>query len=65
MQAGLLTGDVVGLSACMAVLGASVMFLGMRVRERIPTATYRHWLRRLLAVLAVMLAVQSLSLWFG
>ena len=65
VQAGLMTGDVVGLSACMAVLGATVMFLGMHVRERISTAVYRRWLRRLLGVLAVLLAVQSLFLWFG
>ena len=65
VQAGLMTGDVVGVSACMAVLGTTIMLMGMRIRERIPTAVYRLWLRRLLAVLAAVLAVQSLLLWFG
>ena len=65
VQAGLVTGDVVGVSACMAVLGTTVMLLGMRIRERIPATTYRLWLRRLLAVLAAVLAVQSLLLWCG
>jgi hypothetical protein len=36
------------------------MFFGMHIRERISTDAYRHWLRRLLAVLAVVLTVQFL-----
>jgi hypothetical protein len=57
-QAGLMTSGVLAASALLAIFGLAVMALGMRIRERIPTAVYRRWLRRLLAVLAVMLMVQ-------
>jgi hypothetical protein len=53
-----MTTDVLTASAPLAVLGLVVMVLGMRIRDRIPTEVYRRWLRRLLAVLAVMLMVQ-------
>jgi uncharacterized membrane protein YfcA len=58
VQAGLMTAEVLSVSAPLAILGLVVMFLGMRIRDRIPARTYRLWLRRLLAVLAVMLMVQ-------
>ena len=57
-QAGLMTTDVLMASAPLAGLGLVVMSIGMRIRDRIPTETYRRWLRRLLVVLAVMLMVQ-------
>ncbi len=57
-QAGLMTAEVLWASAPLAGLGLAVMFLGMRIRDRVPTEIYRRWLRWLLAVLAVMLIVQ-------
>ena len=53
-----MTTDVLTASAPLAVLGLVVMVLGMRIRDKISTGVYRRWLRRLLAVLAVMLMVQ-------
>jgi len=58
VQTGLMTADVLTVSAPLAGLGMAVMLLGMRIRDRISTDTYRRWLRRLLAVLAVTLMVQ-------
>ncbi len=63
VQAGLFTSDVLGASLLLAGLGLGVMLLGMRIRDRIPTDTYRRWLRRLLVVLAVMLLVQFFMGW--
>jgi len=57
-QAGLMTTGVLTASAPLAGLGLVVMFIGMRIRDRIPTDVYRRWLRRLLALLALMLMVQ-------
>jgi uncharacterized protein len=57
-QAGLIDANVLRISIPLAALGLAVMFLAMRMRDRIPTDTYRRWLRRLLAALAVMLVVQ-------
>jgi uncharacterized membrane protein YfcA len=58
LQAGLITTDVMAVALPLAGLGLAVMLVGMRIRDRIPTHTYRRWLRRLLAALAVMLLVQ-------
>ena len=57
-QAGLMTPTVLASSAPLAGLGLLVMLVGMRVRDRVPTQTYRQWLRWLLAALAVLLMVQ-------
>lgn len=61
-QAGLMTTAVLNASAPLAGLALAVMLLGMRVREKIPAPTYRRWLRRLLAMLAAILVVQSIGL---
>lgn len=61
-QAGLMTTAVLSTSVPLAGLALVVMLLGMRVRERIPAQTYRRWLRRLLAALAVILVAQSFGL---
>lgn len=58
-HAGLMTPDIMQVSAPLAILGLIVLFLGMRIRDRIRTETYRLWLRRLLVVLACVLLVQS------
>jgi uncharacterized membrane protein YfcA len=60
-QAGLMTGDLLRLSLPLATLGLVVMLLGMRIRDRISTSTYRQWLRWLLGVLAAMLVVQFIA----
>ncbi|MFO7715922.1 TSUP family transporter [Desulfosarcina sp.] len=57
-MADLMTAEVVWASVPLAALGLLVMLLGMRMRDRIPTGTYRRWMRWLLAALAVMLVVQ-------
>ncbi|MFH1980266.1 MAG: sulfite exporter TauE/SafE family protein [Pseudomonadota bacterium] len=56
--AGLMTAEVLSASAPLAALGLLAMLAGMRIRDKIPTETYRQWLRRLLTVLAVLLMVQ-------
>ncbi len=61
VQAGLMTGDIWRRSIPLALLGLVVMLIGMHVRDRIPTATYRRWLRILLMILAFMLVVQYLA----
>jgi hypothetical protein len=57
-QAGLMTGDILRLSIPLTLLGLLFLFLGMRIRDRIPAETYRRWLRRLLVVMAIVLLVQ-------
>ena len=57
-QAGFLTSDVLRVSVPLAILGLVFIFLGMRIRDRIPTETYRRWLRRLLVAMAGVLLVQ-------
>jgi len=42
------------------VAAGGALWLGMRLRERIEAVTYRRWLRRTLAVVAVLLCVQFL-----
>lgn len=58
VQNDLMTGDVLGLSMPLALLAIMVLFLGLYLRDKIQTATYRLWLRRLLVVLAVILIIQ-------
>jgi len=40
------------------VVAVSFLLVGMRLRERLPVATYRRWLHRLLAVVAFLLIGQ-------
>ena len=58
VQNDLMTGDVLGLSIPLALLSILVLFLGLYLRDKISTATYRRWLRHLLAVMALILLVQ-------
>ena len=58
VQAGLVTGDILRISIPLALLGLVFIFLGLRLRDRIPIETYRRWLRRLLAVMAGVLLIQ-------
>lgn len=44
VQAGLMTPAALGASLPLAGLVLVVMFLGMRIRDRISTDTYRRWL---------------------
>lgn len=58
VQAGLISPDILVASLALAGLALAVMFLGMRIRDRIATDTYRRWLRRLLVILAAVLMIQ-------
>lgn len=60
VHTGLVTVDILKLSIPLAVLGLIVLMAGIRVRDRINTQTYRRWLRRLLAVMAAILVIQSI-----
>lgn len=60
-QAGFITGDLVLLSAPLAVIGVVVMGLGMKIRDRIKTGTYRKGLRYLLAIMSGILIVQFIT----
>ena len=57
-SAGLLTADALGTSAVLALVALACLYVGMRIGERIERATYARWVRRLLLVLAIVLAVQ-------
>lgn len=57
-HAGLMTAPVVTTALPLAGLALVVMLAGMRHRDRLPTETYRRWLRALLVVLAILLTVQ-------
>ncbi len=51
-------------TAPLAVAAMAALFVGMAARDHIPTRTYRHIIRVLLAVFAVLLIVQfALSDW--
>ncbi len=64
IHAGLMTSDLLGASIPLSLLALAVMVAGMRIRDNIPAHTYRVWLRRFLAVLAVILVIQSVRfLW--
>jgi len=55
---GMITDQILYISIPLSVLGLGVMLLGMRVRDRIHARMYRLWLRRLLAVMAMVLLIQ-------
>ncbi|ROR32377.1 sulfite exporter TauE/SafE family protein [Inmirania thermothiophila] len=57
---GALTPALLGAAAPLALVAAAALLVGMRLRERIAVETYRTLLRRLLAVLAVVLVAQFL-----
>jgi hypothetical protein len=42
----------------MAAAAAGTLLLGMRFRERVDAETYRGWLRKVLAVIALILVAQ-------
>jgi uncharacterized membrane protein YfcA len=42
----------------LALIALATLFVGMRVRDRIPGDTYRRWLRVVLAAMALLLAAQ-------
>lgn len=58
LQKGLITKEIVCISLPLALLGLMIMFLGMTIRDRIDAQTYRRWLRRLLAVMALILMIK-------
>lgn len=59
-SAGLFTPDLIRTTLFLAVFALVIMTAAMTVRDRIPARTYRKWLRRLLAVMAVILIIQRL-----
>lgn len=62
--AGMLSAELVAATLPLAALAAAALLLGMRVRDRVDGATYRGWLRKALAVMALILVAQYLaSLW--
>lgn len=58
--AGLLTGTLVAATAPLAVVAAVALAAGMRIRERIPAATYLKAVKALLLVLSLVLVAQYL-----
>jgi uncharacterized membrane protein YfcA len=56
---GLFTGQILAQSILLSLWVLSVSLLSLRVRDRIDTATYRKWLKIVLAVMAGMLILQS------
>jgi len=60
VQTGLMTGKVLSLSVPLTLLAVLILFIGLRLRDNIPTKTYRRWLRYLLAVMALILLGQSI-----
>ncbi len=55
IYAGVFTLGVAAAALPLAVIALSVTFASMTLRNRIPAQTYRRWLRRLLALMAVIL----------
>ncbi len=55
ISAGAFTFDVAKAAVPFAIIALCVTFAAMRLRNRIPAETYRKWLRRLLAVMAIIL----------
>lgn len=60
-QAGLLTAAAAVTTGPLALAALTALLAGMALRERISAATYRRWLRRLLAVMAAVLILQYLA----
>jgi uncharacterized membrane protein YfcA len=58
VHAGLFTGVVLTVTAPLALLSGAALLVGMAMRERIPAAAYRRFVKVLLLVLAVLLVVQ-------
>jgi uncharacterized membrane protein YfcA len=58
LHAGLLDRQIWAASLLLAAWSLGIMLWAMRLRDRIDQDTYRRWLRRLLAVLAIMLTWQ-------
>ncbi len=56
--AGLLGAQLLMITAPLALVAMVALLVGMAVRDRIPTRTYRRIIRALLAVFAVLLIVQ-------
>jgi len=57
-HAGFMTTEILYLSGGLTLVALVFLFLGMRLRDRIPTEIYRRWLRRLLVVMAGVLLIQ-------
>ena len=47
------------ISIPIAILGLAALAAGLRLRNHIPTETYRLWMRRLLVLLAAILMGQT------
>ena len=60
VEAGLFTLEVAAITAPLALLAAVALAVGLRLRERIPAQAYRHFVKALLLVLAVLLVAQYL-----
>jgi uncharacterized membrane protein YfcA len=60
VAAGAMTPATWLAAAVLAIPALAALLLGMRVRGRIDAATYRRWLRRALAAMAILLAGQFL-----
>lgn len=58
-MAGVMTPQAALGSLPLAGLALAVSFLGLGLRDRIPSATYRKWLRSLLLIMALVLGLQS------
>ena len=61
VHAGLVTANVLLLSIPLSILALTALFLGMRIRDRIPLQAYRLWLKRLLAIMALVLCIQFIG----
>jgi uncharacterized membrane protein YfcA len=57
-HAGLFTWHLAAATLPMAAAAAGTLLLGMRFRERVDAETYRGWLRKVLAVIALILVAQ-------
>lgn len=62
LKAGLLTFDILYLSAPLAMISLVVMLAAMSLRNRLKESIYRRWLRRLLLFIAAILLIQFCSL---
>ncbi len=58
IHSGLITMEILKVSIPLALLALAVMAAGMQLRDKIQSATYRLWLRRLLMVMAGVLLIQ-------
>lgn len=60
-HAGLFTWSVALSTAPLALVSGIALVIGMRLRSRIPTETYRHMIRILLGVIATVLIAQFIA----